>query len=184
MSLLSRWISETVYRLNKAGVSALLWFGIRDRPFSGIQTQSGFWFCGTVDLSDDSNSNCGSSSFDTTNDVKKKAIFNSYRFPFVAFANGSKIKIWGKRPAGAQGSGSIQIWRKRPSGSWKKVTTFNPGANFAKKYRSSWTKGFYKARIVGSGIESVPFNLKKVGDKSVLPFGCLSTPTCKPNGQP
>ena len=27
MSLLSRWISETVYRLNKAGVSALLWFG-------------------------------------------------------------------------------------------------------------------------------------------------------------
>ena len=27
MSLLSRWISETVYRLNKAGVNALLWFG-------------------------------------------------------------------------------------------------------------------------------------------------------------
>ena len=34
MKLLSRWISETVYRLNKAGVNTLLWFGQRDRPFS------------------------------------------------------------------------------------------------------------------------------------------------------
>ncbi len=53
MNLLSRWISETVYRLNKAGVSTLLWFGLRDRPFGYIQTQSGFWYCGTVGLSDD-----------------------------------------------------------------------------------------------------------------------------------
>jgi hypothetical protein len=179
MSLLSRWISETVYRLNKAGVNALLWFGLRDRPFSGIQTQSGFWFCGTVNLSDEGN--CGSSSFDISNDVRKP-IFNSFRFPFVAFGGNGKVKIWGKRPAGSQGSGSIQIWRRRPSGNWNKVTTFNPGANFSKTYGSSWTSGFYKARIVGSGIESVPFSLKKVRDRSVLPFGCLSTPTCGPNG--
>ena len=66
------------------------------------------------------------------------------------------------------------------------MTTFNPGANFGKTYKSSWTRGFYKAVIPqpGRDIESVPFSLKKVGDRSVLPFGCLSTPTCKPNGQP
>ena len=83
MSLLSRWISETVYRLNKAGVNALLWFGMRDRPFAGIQTQSGFWFCGTVKLSDEGA--CGSSTFNTSQDARKP-IFNSFRFPFVAYA--------------------------------------------------------------------------------------------------
>jgi hypothetical protein len=181
MKLLSRWISETVYRLDKSGVNALIWFGLRDRPFAGIQTQSGFWFCGTPDLNDESS--CGSSSFNILNDARKP-IFNSFRFPFVAYGNGSRVQIWGKRPAGSMGGGSIQIWRKRPTGPWRKVTTFNPGANFGKTYKSSWTRGFYKARIVGSGIESVPFSLKKVRDRAVLPFGCLSTPTCQPNGRP
>ena len=184
MKLLSRWISETVYRLNKAGVSALLWFGVRDRPFSGLQTQSGFWYCGTVDLSDDGNTapKCGSSTFNTSQDAQKP-IFNSFRFPFVAYARNGKVTVWGKRPAGV--TGNVEIWRRKPTGSWGKVTTFNPGATFGKVYKSAWTSGFYKARIPsapGGPIESVPFSLKKVGDKSVLPFGCLSTPTCGPNG--
>jgi hypothetical protein len=181
MKLLSRWISETVYRLNKAGVSALLWFGLRDRPFENIQTQSGFWYCGTVDLSDDGNTapKCGSSTFNTSQDVQKP-IFKSFRFPFVAYAGNGKVTVWGKRPAGV--TGNVEIWRRKPTGSWGKVTTFNPGATFGKIYRSSWTSGFYKARI--GTIESVPFSLKKVGDKSVMPFGCLSTPTCRPNGLP
>ena len=114
MSLLSRWISETVYRLNKAGVNALIWFGQRDRPFSGIQTQSGFWFCGTGDLSDEKT--CGSSSFNLANDLKKP-IFNAFRFPFVAYAGGGKVKVWGKRPGGV--GDPIQIWRRKPSGNWK-----------------------------------------------------------------
>ena len=60
------------------------------------------------------------------------------------------------------------------------MTTFNPGANFGKTYRSSWTRGFYKAVLTqpNPDIESVPFSLKKVGDKDVLPFGCLREPNC------
>ena len=94
------------------------------------------------------------------------------------------MKIWGKRPAGV--SGNIEIWRRKPTGSWRKVTTFVPGANFGKTYKSSWSRGFYKAVIQqpGQDIVSVPFSLKKVRDRSVLPFGCLSTPTCKANGKP
>ena len=88
--------------------------------------------------------------------------------------------MWGKRPGGV--SGQIEIWRKKPKGSWSKVTTINPGANFSKTFKSSWTTGVYQART--GSIESVPFSLKRVGDKSVLPFGCLSTPTCRPNGKP
>ena len=178
MKLLSRWISETVYRLNKAGVNTLLWFGIRDRPFAGIQTQSGFWFCGKVSLSDEDH--CGEPTFNSANDVKKP-IFKAFRFPFIAYAGSGKVKVWGKRPAGV--SGPIEIWRRKPTGSWNKVTTFNPGASFGKTFRSSWTSGFYKAVIRGAGIESVPFSLKKIGDKSVLPFGCLSKPTCDKNGR-
>jgi len=182
MSLLSRWISETAYRLNNAGVSVLLWFGQRDRPFNGIQTQSGFWFCGTADLSDEDK--CGDvATFDTAVKDVQKPILKSFRFPFVAYAGNGKVKIWGKRPAGV--TGNIEIWRRKPTGSWSKVTTFNPGATFGKIYKSSWTRGFYKARIPsapGAPIESVPFSLKKIGDKSVLPFGCLSTPTCDKDG--
>jgi hypothetical protein len=178
MKLLSRWISETVYRLNKAGVNTLLWFGQRDRPFAGIQTQSGFWFCGKADLSDENS--CGGSTFDTNAKDARKPIFNAFRFPFVAYAGNGKVKVWGKRPGGV--SGQIEIWRKKPKRSWSKVTTFNPGPNFAKTFRSSWTKGSYQARIPSAGIQSVPFSLTKVGDKSVLPFGCLSKPTCDKNG--
>jgi hypothetical protein len=183
MGLLSRWISETVYRLNRAGVNALLWFGMRDRPFGGIQTQSGFWFCGTGDLSDDGTGSgeCGNSSFNSANDVKKP-IFNAFRFPFVAYAGHGKVKVWGKRPGGV--GGNVEIWRRKPSGNWSKVTTINPGANFGKTFNSSWTKGFYQARIPSAGIQSVPFSLTRVGDKAVLPFGCLSTPTCDKSGRP
>lgn len=185
MSRLSRWISETVYRLNRSGVSALLWFGMRDRPFSGIQTQSGFWYCGTADLSDEptnTDQKCGSSSFNLDNDARKP-IFDAFRFPFVAYAGSGKVKVWGKRPGGV--SGPIEIWRRKPTGSWSKVTTINPGANFSKTFKSSWTKGFYKAVIPqtpGPDIESVRFSIAKQGDKPALPFGCLSTPTCNKNG--
>ena len=179
MSLLSRWISETVYRLNKAGVNALLWFAMRDRPFAGIQTQSGFWFCGTGGLGDESS--CGNGSFDLSNDVRKPT-FNAFRFPFVAYANGSHVKVWGKRPGGV--GNPIQIWRRKPSGNWNKVVTIDPGATFGKTFKSSWTKGFYQARIPVQGISSVPFSLTRVGDKAVLPFGCLSTPTCDKTGRP
>jgi cellulase (glycosyl hydrolase family 5) len=178
MNLLSRWISETVYRLSKAGVSTLLWFGIRDRPFGWIQTQSGFWYCGTVGLADDGT--CGNSSYNSTNDARKP-IFNAFRFPFVAYSGNGKVKIWGKRPAGV--TGSVQIWRRRPTGNWHKVTTLGSGGGvFGKRFRSSWTSGFYQARL--GSINSVPFSLKRVRDRSVLIFGCLSTPKCKPNGQP
>ena len=182
MNLLSRWISETVYRLSKAGVSTLLWFGIRDRPFGGIQTQSGFWYCGTVGLSDDGTNSgaCGNSSYNSTTDARKP-IFNAFRFPFVAYSGNGKVKIWGKRPAGV--TGSVQIWRRRPTGNWHKVTTLGSGGGvFGKRFRSSWTSGFYQARL--GSINSVPFSLKRVRDRSVLIFGCLSTPKCKPNGQP
>jgi hypothetical protein len=179
MSLLSRWISETVYRLNKSGVNALLWFGLRDRPFYNIQTQSGFWFCGTAEVDVGQSAPCGSGSFNLSNDVQKP-IFNAFRFPFVAYAGGGKVKVWGKRPGGV--SGPIEIWRKKPSGSWSKVTTINPGATFGKTFNSSLTKGFYQARIPSAGIQSVPFSLTRVGDKAALPFGCLSTPTCDKNG--
>ncbi len=180
MSRLSRWISETVYRLNKSGVSALLWFGLRDRPFSGIQTQSGFWYCGTAAI-DVGAAPCGTSTFDLANDVRKP-IFNAFRFPFVAYAGNGKVKVWGKRPGGV--SDPIEIWRRKPTGSWSKVATIDPGANFSKTFNSSWTKGFYKAVIPqpGTDIESVPFSIVKQGDKAALPFGCLSTPTCDKNG--
>jgi hypothetical protein len=177
MRLLSRWISETVYRLNRAGVSKLLWFGQRDRPFGGIQTQSGFWYCGKASLSDEKI--CGSSSYNIAKDTRKP-IFNSFRFPFVAFADGSHVKVWGKRPGGV--GGPIEIWRRKPSGSWNKVTTINPGATFGKTFKSGWTKGFYQARIPSQNVKSVAFSLAKVGDRKALPFGCLSKPTCDKDG--
>ena len=62
--------------------------------------------------------------------------------------------------------------------------TIDPGATFGKTFKSSWTKGFYQARIPVQGISSVPFSLTRVGDKAVLPFGCLSTPTCDKTGRP
>ncbi|HUC35223.1 MAG TPA: hypothetical protein VMR48_05955, partial [Gaiellaceae bacterium] len=180
MRRLSRWISETVYRLNKSGVQTLLWFGMRDRPFYNIQTQSGFWFCGTAAVDVGQSAPCGSSTFNLDNDAPKP-ILKAFRFPFVAYAGGGKVKVWGKRPGGK--GGPIEIWRKKPTGSWSKVTTIDPGINFSKTFNSSWTKGVYRARIRSAGIQSVPFSVVKQGDKAALPFGCLSTPTCGPDGR-
>ena len=119
MNLLSRWISETVYRLNKAGVNALLWFGMRDRPFAGIQTQSGFWYLRYSGLGR-RRAAAETAPSNSPNDVRKP-IFNAFRFPFVAYAERPKVKVWGKRPGGVTGN-PIQIWRRKPTGNWNKVT--------------------------------------------------------------
>ena len=64
------------------------------------------------------------------------------------------------------------------------MTTFNPGANLRQDVQVVVDERLLPGAHPEPGINSVPFSLKKVGDRSVLPFGCLSTPTCKPNGQP
>jgi hypothetical protein len=109
--------------------------------------------------------------------VTAKDSLEAFRFPFVAYASGGKIKIWGRTPL----SNSIQvtIQREASPGSWvpwKPSFTAGAGGIFRKTYSSSLKTG--KLRAVVSGEESRGFSLVRPKDKNVRPFGCGGVVAC------
>jgi hypothetical protein len=169
----ARWTAEALYRTWKFGIGVLLWGQLRDYEitqdsFFG-QYQSGLYYCdSTPTLKDD----CPAYQPPDTN--TEKPSLRAFRFPFVAYAGGGKIKIWGRTPDSA--SRQVTIQKKTSSGwtQWKKPPfTAGSGGIFAKTYTSSMKKGQLRAIVVGpSSDESVGFSLTRPKDLSVNPFGC------------
>jgi hypothetical protein len=170
-----RWTSESLYRMWMAGVRMLTWFTIRDRPLPESFWQSGFWYCGHATTADDPNSPlCG---LDPANDVRKPS-FRAFRFPFVAFAKNGKVSVWGMVPRGAPRKVAIQRSKKR-GGGYRTVKSFKVGSGGIFKWRqsTSWTAGFYRAKI--SGEASVPFSLRRPKAYALKqPFGCGGGVSC------
>ena len=170
-----RWTSESLYRMWKAGVRMVVWFTIRDRPLPQSFWQSGFWYCGHATPADDPNTPlCG---LDPANDVRKPS-FRAFRFPFVAFAKNGKVSVWGMVPRGAPHKVAIQRSKKR-GGGYKTVKSFKAGSDGIFKWRqsTSWTAGFYRAKI--SGEASVPFSLRRPKAYALKqPFGCGGGVSC------
>jgi hypothetical protein len=166
LRLHARWTAEALFRMSRAGVSLVTWFGLRDMPFPKYWYQSGFYFCGAASSSDDSA--CENASI--FGDAKKTLSFKAFRFPFVAFAHRGRLLVWGRTPPGT--AGLVRIERRTPSG-WKRVTRLRPNADgiFSKRWRSSLTKGYVRARL-SSGEAAVPFSLKRPARLRVAPFGC------------
>jgi len=99
----TRWVAESLYRMWRSGVSLVTWFLIRDEPYPASNFQSGLYFRRpTLAL-----------------DQEKPAVA-AFRFPFVAFRQGSAVSVWGRTPGGKRST--IQVERRTANG-WARVTS-------------------------------------------------------------
>ena len=171
-----RWTAEALYRMWKSGVRMLVWFTVRDRPLPQSFWQSGFWFCGQPSSGDDTVANPGNlCGLDPANDVPKPS-FEAFRFPFVAFDKNGKVSVWGRVPPGAPKAVTIQ---RKKSGSFKTVKKLKAASDGTFKWTqtTSWTRGFYRAKITGD--TSIAFSLSSPKPYTRnLPFGCGGAVAC------
>jgi hypothetical protein len=173
-NLHKRWTAEALYRTWTFGIRALLWGQLRDYAIGTNTTfgqyQSGLYYCDNSPTLEDS---C-SSYMDPSTDTAKPSL-KAFRFPFVAYAGGGKIKIWGRTPDSAPGA--VKITRVTNGNTVKMGTvTANGDGIFTRTYNSSVKKGTLQASFGGD--ISVAFNLVRPPDKSVSPFGCGGAIPC------
>lgn len=105
----ARYLTGAFHVLWQQGVSAVLWFNLRDEPEGagwGQTLQSGIF----------------ARADDPANDVPKPAL-TAFRFPFIAYLTpGSGGRLWGKAP----NAGPVTIQRLR-AGAWRSVATTPTG---------------------------------------------------------
>ncbi len=154
--LQSRWVSEALYRMWQNGIDLVTWLQLRDGPYPGNDVQSGLWFRGGKSLRSD----------------RAKPTLTAFRFPFVAYEERSGVRVWGRTPAGSQGT--VAVEQERTRGRWVRLRALrsNRSGIFAGLVVPR-SRGLLRARML-SGAErgtSLPFSLVRPPDRFVLIFG-------------
>jgi hypothetical protein len=151
----ARWVAEAFFRMWQQGVSAVTWFTLRDEPFPASVFQSGLYY--------------GGGGYPPERAKPALAVF---RFPFAAFAEGSRLRVWGRTPGSRRGRVVIE----QGSGStWTRlglVSTNRWGVFTARLARFGTPP--VRARVAASPDVSVPFALETPpGDDMTMatPFG-------------
>ena len=104
-ALHARWVSEMLYRLWRLNVGSVTWFQLEGPlPRATSAYQSGLHPVNGIANN------------------RKKLSHTAFRFPFVAFVAGSKVRIWGRTPPGAPAQ-TVVIERRTPSTGWRRVAT-------------------------------------------------------------
>jgi hypothetical protein len=158
MKLHARWVAEALYRMWQQGVSLVTWFKIRDetetRP-DGYRLESGLYFnCPGLELG------C----------YRPKRSLTAFRFPFVAFDTGRRVKFWGRTPAGVRAQ--VIVEQKRRAGGWKLLERIGTNRYGVFKDRLKAGRGPLRARTLEPSRErSLPFELKPTPDMPVRIFG-------------
>jgi hypothetical protein len=156
LGLHARWVSEALYRSWSAGVSLFVWYRLRDGPPEG-PVQSGLWLRCAAGIG------C---------DQPKKTSLQAYRFPFVAFRSGKRVRVWGRTPGGVKGTVVIQ---RSGKGGYKRLRKLRTNsAGIFKGLFKGPRRGHLRARLGTKGEVSVPFSLKRPPDRPVNPFGSTS----------
>ena len=155
LGLHARWTAEALYRMWRAGLSAVFWFQLRDekgpsQPFGGVY-ESGLYLNG------------GSLSRD-----RRKPVLRAFRFPFVALRVPAGMKLWGRTPASRPAAVTIEIKGGRR---WRPVGTLRAdrfGVFHARLPRAR------RGRMVRARIGqrcSRPFSLRYRRNHYAPPFG-------------
>ena len=157
LALHARWVAEALYRMWTSGVSLVAWFGLRDddlrgRP-EGSVIQSGLYFRGESPAAD-----------------RPKPTLSAFRFPFVAFPVGKRMRVWGRLPPGR--TGSVVVQQSGPDG-WRRLAALRPDANgiFQAVLGLRGSGFLIRARLADRSLTSVPFSLRRPPDLVVNPFG-------------
>jgi len=142
--LQSRWISEAIYRMWRAGVTLATWWKIEDDPITVSRYQSGLFTAGG----------------------RPKRALTAFRFPVVAFARAGRVYVWGRTPHGVPGRVAVQLNGRRLA-----TLRANRFGIFSRTFRTWARRGTVQARFGQQ--RSVPFSLARVRDLRVPePFGC------------
>jgi hypothetical protein len=149
LALDARWVSEGLYRMWSAGISNVIWFFLQDQPLRTSPYQSGFF----------------------TAAGRAKSTLEAFRFPFVAFREGTSVSIWGRTPPGKSHSVVVD---GQLGGRWIRLIRVT-----ADQYRIFSTQldvpsgvTQLRARIAFSSETSLPFSLTPPPPRSTTPFGC------------
>ena len=158
MRLHARWLAEALYRMWQQRVSLVTWFKIRDettvRP-DGYKLESGLYF------------NCPARA---SGCYRQKRSFTAFRFPFVAFKKGRRVRFWGRTP---DVSALVAVEQRRPSGNWRELTQVRTDRDGILSGRVRRVGGGpVRARMLEPQRErSLPFELKPTPDIPVRIFG-------------
>ena len=146
MPLLTRWVSEAVYRMWQNKVKAVTWLQLRDQPLTEGYFQSGL----------------------RTRSGKPKPIERAFRFPFVAYAGPKAVAVWGRTPSARRGRVLVQWWN---GSRWKNLAALVAGpTGIFRADVGLRTSGFLRAKMSGSEA-SQPFSLTVPPDQTFNPFG-------------
>jgi hypothetical protein len=147
-----RWVAEALYRMWTDGVSLVTWFTIRDHPITTSPYQSGLYYAGTTPQGD-----------------RPKPALTAFRFPFVAYAGGGRISVWGRTPTSKTASVAVE---QRTGSRWTRVATLRADAAgiFSADLRTG-LKGPLRAVVTQPRATSLPFSLVRPPDATYQPFG-------------
>lgn len=161
----ARWTVEALYRIWKTGLRVAIWNQLRDYPVTSDPMwgsyQGGLFTYGQPGEGDEA----------------RKPSFYAFRFPFVAYARAGHLSIWGRTPSGV--GGRVVIERRTRSG-WRAQFSLATSASgiFRRRWLSSRTTGYYRARLAGTSLRSVAFSLVRPPEMHVRVFGCGGLVAC------
>jgi hypothetical protein len=135
LGLEARWVPEALYQMWRSQVTLATWFKLRDDPRSVSPYQSGLYL----------NHN---NSADWSTDTPKPALA-SFWFPFVAYAQGNGMLVWGRTPWGMRQT--VLVERSTASG-WQTVGVLSTNAFgiFTRTFPDRAKTGMVRARVVGA----------------------------------
>ena len=154
-ALHARWVSESLYRMWRDGVSVVTWFTMRDEPFPQGMFQASLYYRGQDGIASD----------------KPKPSLRAFRFPFVAFKqkNGS-ITYWGRTPTSTK---KAVVVEQKQGPRWRRLVT--PAVDrygiFQGKVTNAKGSGSLRARLVDRSDVSLPFSLTVPKDFRFCPWG-------------
>jgi hypothetical protein len=152
VSYLERWVPEALYTMWKDGVSVVTWFTLSDFPLATSYFQSGLYFRSAG-----------------ADNGKIKPYAEGFRFPFVAYPQGTGLFVWGRNP---RSRAAIVRVRQNVGSSWRVVATLRSNAfGIFTGTVPRRGAGDVQAQIAATGEKSLPFSLKPLPDRFFNPFG-------------
>jgi len=151
LGLHARWTAEALHVMWQNGVSLVTWLSLRDEPMSTSYFQSGLYFRGPKLDAD-----------------RPKPALRAFRFPFVAYREGTSVIVWGRTPT--SDARSVVVEQSAGRG-WRRLATLRASENgiFRKKISSESSADSFRARVARD--VSIPFSLRRPRERFFNPFG-------------
>ncbi len=152
VALEGRWVADALHRMWLSGVSLVTWFTLRDQPLATSAYQSGLYFEGSSFARD-----------------RPKPALTAFRFPFVAYPDGTTISVWGRTPTSH--GGRVEIEQQSGSG-WRNVAALDADrAGIFSAEITSNGRGPLRAVFPSANATSLAFSLVSPPDQPYQPFG-------------